>query len=295
MSRPSGSDFWVIVANFLGDRSLDVRRAMVHNLAHGVTYTYFLHTHADVLRLGLLRDELQRELARGDGSDDPQRMGERVRCVLLPRELNTDDRLCRLLRADYFLCPHDPDMGGYRLTSSGLSAERMSADDYRELVDALDPLISSRIRGLFMSSAESWARQSSHFAVVCTELEPREVHQDHDPWLRMLASYDRILAREVSMHADDCVVVRPVRNGYLLAFQRPRDAAAWARRLQFEVDWYNDQVARNASSDIPIPTHSIALGYGLVSRVLRAHGYDHVGAVIDDCIDLPLGSPKAAS
>jgi hypothetical protein len=196
-------------------------------------------------------------------------MGERVRCVLLPRELNTDDLLRRLPRADYFLCPHDPEMGGYRLTSSGLSAERMSADDYRELVDALDPLISSRIRGLFMSSAESWARQSSHFAVVCTELEPREVHQDHDPWLRMLASYDRILAREVSMHADDCVVVRPVRNGYLLAFQRPRDAAAWARRLQFEVDWYNDQVARNASSDIPIPTHSIALGYGLVSRVLR--------------------------
>jgi hypothetical protein len=45
-------------------------------------------------------------------------------------------------------------------------------------------------------------------------------------------------------------------------------------------------VAQRATSDIPIPTHSIALGYGLVSRVLRAHGYDHVGAVVDDCIEL---------
>ncbi len=62
MSAPPGGHVWVIAANFLGDSSPDVNRAMLQNLGEGVTYTYFLHTHADVLRLGLLRDELEESL-----------------------------------------------------------------------------------------------------------------------------------------------------------------------------------------------------------------------------------------
>jgi hypothetical protein len=81
-------------------------------------------------------------------------------------------------------------------------------------------------------------------------------------------------------------VVRPIRNGYLTVFDEPRDAAAWSRRLQFEVRRENQELAARSGRAISIPVHDIALGYGSVSRVLRAHGYDYVGGAIDECIVL---------
>ena len=67
---PGARHFWVIAANFLGDRSPDVKRAMIQNLAQDVTYTYFLRSHADVLRLGLLTEQLERALvAEGRAAD----------------------------------------------------------------------------------------------------------------------------------------------------------------------------------------------------------------------------------
>jgi hypothetical protein len=175
-------------------------------------------------------------------------------------------------------------MGGYALESSGSDGERVSDEDYRLLVDGLTPLLHNKARGMLLSSEEWWGRRSSSKAVVCTDLEETAVHQDHDPWLKMLMGYDKLVAREVSMHAEDCLVVRPVRNGYLVVFNEPRDAAAWAKRLQFEVERQRG-VTKRSLTDLPIPTHNIALTYGPVSRILRAHGYDHVGAPIDDCIE----------
>jgi hypothetical protein len=72
MSCPAEEDVWVIAGNFLGDRSPDVGEAVVYNLARDVRYTYFLRTHADVLRLGLLAEQLERALVAGGWS------GERV-------------------------------------------------------------------------------------------------------------------------------------------------------------------------------------------------------------------------
>jgi hypothetical protein len=288
MSCPADGHVWVIAGNFLGDRSPDVRRAMLQNLAQDVTYTYFLHTHADVLRLGLLADDLERGLlAQGCTGDKAHRsIAENVRCVLLSPELTVDDRLRDLLEADYFLCPYDEHMGGYRLDSSGVAGERISVDDLSYMVDALDPLLESKIRGLFSTSEESWAPKSFFRAIICTDLEETAVDQDQEPWRAMLAEYDRIVAREVSMHGSKCLVVRPVRNGYLVIFESPSDAAAWSRRLQFEVHRCNDEVtARNAGA-IRIPNHNISLGYGWISRVLRAHGYDYIGGAIDECMDV---------
>jgi hypothetical protein len=288
ISCPANGHVWVIAGNFLADRSPDVRRAMLENLAQDVTYTYFLHTHADVLRLGLLADDLERGLlAQGCSGDKAHRsIAQNLRCVLLSPELTVDDRLRDLLEADHFLCPYDESMGGYRLDSSGLAGERMSLDDLEYIVDALNPLLEAKVRGLFSTSEESWAPQSFFRAVICTDLEETAVDQDQEPWRAMLAEYDRIIAREVSMHGSKCLVVRPVRNGYLVIFESPSEAAAWSRRLQFEINRCNDGItARNAGA-IPIPSHNIALGYGWISRVLRAHGYDYIGGSIDDCIDV---------
>ncbi len=55
-------EFWVIAANFLGDKSPDVKNAMVQNLKRRVTYTYFVRSYADVFRLNMLRRELEDEL-----------------------------------------------------------------------------------------------------------------------------------------------------------------------------------------------------------------------------------------
>jgi hypothetical protein len=288
MSCPPNSHVWVIAGNFLGDRSPDVRRAMLQNLAEGVTYTYFLRTHADVLRLGVLANELERGLlGEGCTGDQAHRsVSENVRCVLLSPELTVDDRLRGLLNADSFVCPSDDQMGGYRLDSSGLSGERMSVDDHAYIVAALNPLLQAKVRGLFSSSEESWAPKSFFRAVICTDLEETAVDQDQEPWRAMLAEYDRIVAREVSMHGSKCLVVRPVRNGYLVVFEQPSDAAAWSRRLQFEVHRRNDEITTRSPGALTIPKHNIALGYGWISRVLRAHGYDYIGGAIDDCIDL---------
>jgi hypothetical protein len=288
MSCPANGHVWVIAGNFLGDRSPDVRRAMLQNLAQDVTYTYFLNTHADVLRLGLLAEDLEHGLlAEGCSGDKAHRsVAENVRCVLLSPELTVDDRLRDLLDADYFLCPYDERMGGYRLDSSGLAGERMSADDLSYIVEALDPLLEAKIRGLFSTSEESWAPKSFFRAVICTDLEETAVDQDQEPWRAMLAEYDRIVAREVSMHGSKCLVVRPVRNGYLVIFEHPSDAAAWSRRLQFEVHRRNHEIAIRNRGAIPIPNHNVALGYGWISRVLRAHGYDYIGGAIDECIDV---------
>jgi class 3 adenylate cyclase len=288
LACPANGHVWVIAGNFLGDRSPDVRRAMLQNLAEDVTYTYFLRTHADVLRLGLLADELERGLlAEGCSGDKAHRsVAENLRCVLLAPELTVDGHLRDLLNADCFLCPYDAQMGGYRLDSSGLSGEPMNADDLECIVTALNPLLEAKVRGLFSSSEESWAPKSFFRAVVCTDLEETAVHQDQEPWRRMLAEYDRIVASEVSMHGSKCLVVRPVRNGYLVVFEEPTDAAAWSRRLQFEVHRRNAEIAKRSPGALSIPKHNVALGYGWISRVLRAHGYDYIGGAIDDCIGL---------
>ncbi len=288
MSCPPNGHFWVIAANFFGDRNPDVRRAMVTNLSQDVTYTYFLNTYADVLRLNRLARDLESDLiARGKTADSARRsVGARVRCVLLTPELSVDDRLKRLLVDDYFLCPSHAAMGGYRLDSSGFSGERIDEDEYEYLVEALSPLLDAKIRGLFSSSDESWASKSTHKAFVCTDLEETGVDQEQGAWRSMIAAYDRIVARQVSTHGAGCVVVRPVRNGYLLVFDEPKEAAEWARRLQFDVQWRNEAIALKGSGELPIPVHNIALGHGSVTRILRAHGHDYVGGSIDECIRL---------
>jgi hypothetical protein len=287
LSCPPDGHVWVIAANFYGDQSPDVMRAMLENLRENVTYTYFLRTHADMLRLGLLVAELERGLVDEGFTGDHAReiVTDNIRCVLLSSDFPmSDQRLARLLRFDYFLRPLDPNMGGYRIESSGLSGERISEEDLRSLVDALSPLIEPTVRGTYFSSDDAWTPRLSNHAVVCTDLENATVDLGDQARLRMLGVYDRIVARQISTYGKECIVVRPVRGGYLLVFEQASEAAEWSRRLQFEIRRYNDTTAGRQGGEAAIPEQNIALGYGPVHRVLRAHGYDYVGATVDDCI-----------
>jgi class 3 adenylate cyclase len=285
-SCPPGGHIWVIAANFLGDRNPDVRRAMVRNLSQNVTYTYFLRSDADVLRLSRLASQLERDLiTRENKTADRARrvVSERVQCLLLDSGHSGDQRLKSMLADDYFLCPSHDSMGGFRLDRSGFSGERIEGDEYEYLVQTLSPLLNASISDLFSST---WESHTQHRVVACTEFEGTAVDQDQDSWRAMLRSYDYIVAGQVSMHGSSCDVVRPVRNGYLLVFEDPREAGDWAKRLQFQVQWHNQDIAKRGAREIPIPTHNIALGYGSVTRILRAHGNDYVGGSIDECIHL---------
>ena len=169
LSCPPGGHVWVIAANFYGDRSPDVKRAMLENLGRG--------RGVHVLPAHERRHAATRPVGRGartragrrrvHGRPGPAHRGENVRCVLLSPDLDVqDDRLRRLLQFDYFLCPFDHEMGGYRLESSGLSGERVDDDDMQYLCDALSPLLEPKIRGIAFSAEESWAPRSSNQTVV---------------------------------------------------------------------------------------------------------------------------------
>jgi hypothetical protein len=205
---------------------------------------------------------------------------------LLDTEHSRDPRLKDLLADDYFLCPTHETMGGFRLDASGFSGERVDDDEYEYMVQTLGPLLDTTFSDLFSSAWASRSSRSSRQVVECSELEGTAVNQDQDSWRTMLSSYDQIVAGQVSMHGAGCDVVRPVRNGYLLLFEDPRAAGDWARRLQFQLRWHNEDIAKRGVPERPIPMHNIALGYGSVTRILRAHGLDYVGGSIDECIRL---------
>ncbi len=58
--RP-GSEFRVVTGNFLGDQHVQVRDAMLQNIANKVTYKYFLRSFADLVRWIKFKDEFIKE------------------------------------------------------------------------------------------------------------------------------------------------------------------------------------------------------------------------------------------
>ena len=296
-SCPPGADFWVIAANFFGDRSPDVGAAMVENLRKKVTYTYFLRTQADGLRLGRLVAQLKqrlREIRRNEESEPlvgaDELLGRHVRCVLLPPSPAHYLPIAELLQSDYFLCPSEPSMGGYQLDEAGLTGTVVRPTDFEQLVRALSPLVEARGRGLISSPDESWqANRAGHTetkVIACTDLSPvGDATQGERS--EMLSRYDAIIAEALSMHGGNGTAVRPVHNGYLLMFERAEVAASWAKRVQFTIDLTNDELGQKVGSrSIPIPRHGIALDFGSVQQVQRAHGTDYIGPTVEKAMEL---------
>jgi hypothetical protein len=295
------TNFWVIAANFLGDKSPDVKNAMIENLKGRVSYTYFVRSYADVLRLGMLREELERELYELPGwshKSATDTVRDHVRCVLVPTKLTTgDSRMAELLRSDYFLCPDNSDVGGYRLAPWGTGGIRLDDGEVAEIVRILSPMLEQKVASLYLSSEDRWTPSEDDdpgdYCIACTDLISLADTLGHGPWRKAVAQYDRILAREISTFANEAdaanfanaEVVRPVRNGYLVIFKNPVAAVEWSKRLQLAVKSYNDALLTERSND-PVLSHRISLDRGAATQVLRAHGYDYIGGAVDDCINM---------
>ncbi|MGH3623200.1 MAG: hypothetical protein ACRDQ5_15615, partial [Sciscionella sp.] len=288
-------EFWVVAANFLGDKSPDVKNAMVQNLKRRVTYTYFVRSYADVFRLNMLRKELEDELCEtmpGGLRREAARevVSNQIRCVLLA---GIDPSLKQLLKLDYFICPRETDdkaVEGYELRRGAIGGQRIDEDQVNSIIGGLSPLLQQKVEGFYLSVPQEPWRQFDYperYAIVCTDLDSSEVTGGNKAWQQVLAIYDRIVAREVSMfqYGD---IVRPVRNGYLLVFKSVNDAAKFTKRLQSAVTWHNESSRREPSRrdrrDEKLPTHTVSLEYGLATRVLRAHGDDYIGSAIDKSI-----------
>jgi hypothetical protein len=283
-------EFWVIAANFLGDKSPDVKNAMVQNLKRKVTYTYFVRSYADVFRLNMLRNELENELCeriRGGlrREEAHEVVCKQIRCVLVS---GIDSSLKQLLEPDYFICPRGTDdraVEGYKLQRGAIGGQRIDEDQAKNIIEVLSPLLQQKVEGLYISVPQEPWRQYDYperYAIVCTDLDSSEVTGGYRSWQQVLAIYDRIVARERSMfqYGD---VVRPIRSGYLLVFKSVKDATEFAKRLQSAVKW-NNEASRRAGRDEKLPSHIVSLEYGLAMRVLRAHGDDYIGSAIDKCI-----------
>jgi TIR domain len=283
-------EFWVVAANFLGDKSPDVKNAMVQNLKRRVTYTYFVRSYADVFRLNMLRKELEDELCErmpGGLRREAARevVSKQIRCVLLS---GIDPSLKQLLKPDYFICPREVDdkaVEGYKLQRGAIGGQKIDEDQVNIIIGGLSPLLQQKVEGFYLSvPQEPWRHYDypERYAIVCTDLDSSEVTGGNRAWQQVLAIYDRIVAREVSMfqYGD---IVRPVRNGYLLVFKSVNDAVEFTKRLQSAVAWHNDS-SRRARRDEKLPSHLVSLEYGLATRVLRAHGDDYIGSAVDKSI-----------
>jgi len=284
-------EFWVIAANFLGDKSPDVKNAMVQNLRRRVTYTYFVRSYADVFRLNMLRRELEDKLCERTSDGLPREVAheivsKQIRCVLLS---DIDSSLKQLLKSDYFICPRKTDdkaeIEGYKLQRRATGGQKIAADEADKLIAALSPLLQQKVEGFYLSVPQEPWRQYDYperYAIVCTDLDSFEVAGGNKAWQQVLALYDRIVAREMSMFQYGHIV-RPVRNGYLFVFESAKDAGEFSKRLQSTVKWHNE-ASRGAGRGEKLPSHMASLEYGLAMHVLRAHGEDYIGSAIDKCI-----------
>ncbi|HJP65516.1 MAG TPA: toll/interleukin-1 receptor domain-containing protein [Actinomycetota bacterium] len=283
-------EFWVVAASFLGDKSPDVKNAMVQNLRNGVTYTYFVRSYADVFRLNMLRNELEKELCerlpgRISRLVAEEKVRNQIRCVLL-HDIHAS--LKQLLEPDYFICPRaseERDVEGYELKRGAIGGEKLEDAQVTKIIEGLQPLLQQKIEAFFLSvPQEPWRPfdDPENYAVVCTDLDGSRVPGGFTEWQEVLALYDQIVARQVSMFRSGDVV-RPVRNGYLLVFKTLKDAADFAKRLESSIDWHNEASRREVGRD-RLPPQTIALEYGTATRVLRAHGDDYIGPAVEACI-----------
>ena len=76
--------------------------------------------------------------------------------------------------------------------------------------------------------------------------------------------------------------MRPV---YLLNFEQAGDALRCAQRLQRAIHIHNARIPPSRES-LNIPPHRIALDFGFVTPVLRAHGFDYAGKTLSRCARL---------
>jgi class 3 adenylate cyclase len=146
------------------------------------------------------------------------------------------------------------------------------------MVSLLLPLTKRGSQGILLPRLDP---SGSSVAVAYTDLEKSfETMQRVGPqrWEEILASYDKIVASEVSKIGGE--VVKALGDGYLLVFRDSGAAFRCARRLQRRIEERNDAVE---DPNRHIPRQRIGLDYGHVTWVERSHGYDVGGHILSRC------------
>jgi class 3 adenylate cyclase len=279
-SFPTLKHFWGIAPNFLGDTNPDIHDAMLFNLRErGTIYTYFLHSFADLQRLRDFTTRLERELGRGD-------LSEQIKPVLLwdrPGEKASEGSIRNELFIANPLLKERKE--GYRIirNSNGSVTRglRLSKNECEKAVALLRPLLDRPVQGIRPPALHKG--EEIGLAIAYTDLEDSVKTMHETPastWDQMLETYDRLVATEASKVGGD--VIKALGDGYLLSFTTPRAAFDFAIRIQKALDHYNAHMETH-NPEARVPKQRMALDYGQVRRVERSHGYDLSGVALSRC------------
>lgn len=291
--HPSLSKFWVIAPNFLGDIDEDFRRAMIRNFNRDVEYTYFLHSFADVQRLR----HFAQSLAETEGITY---ISDLIKVVLLDIDVHEGIAANKILNGEFFIAnpplygTHQnmwPNTQGYKLSRSRdrertiTGGRKMVAGEIEDIVRKLQPLLDNEVQGMRVPISDD-ADSTFGRAVIYTDLSGSTQLQEKwgdDAWAQVLLEYDFIVANEVSKLGGE--VVKNLGDGYILIFDRADVALRCAQRLQRALHEHNSKIQIGQPLSF-IPLQKIALDFGPVSRVMRAHGFDFAGKALSRCARL---------
>lgn len=267
--------FWVVAGNFLGDRN-EFYQAMVQNLWKGVEYTYFLRSHADLQRLRQLTKRLSSEVPLAH---------KHINAILL--KTNGLQSETGSSQGEYFIAnPHLEITEAYELVrwedKQINGAMLIKSTEISRLTTELRNLIhpTNEVQGWSVPIRET-QRQVAR-AVIYTDLKGSTTLQERlgdTKWECVLLEYDLIVAEQVSLFQGE--VVKNLGDGYLLFFEQTGNALLCARQLQEAISKKNAPLAPD--SEKRIPPHRIALDFGSVTKVLRAHGPDYTGMTLSRC------------
>lgn len=275
-SLPRDGNFWVVAANFAGDVSKDVERAMVQNLREHVEYKYFLKSHADALRLARFVERLQLEIPDVNIYDCVQ--------AVLPRASKRgydehDSKDC------FIAFPTASPPVGYEIARGrdGLVTHGRLLDD-----DAIDRL-TTRLGSLASdtkSKIDLRLRPGNphEVAIACTKLTCYAellFQGGMDAFKPIVTDYDCLLAEEVSRASGQ--VTQSFLDGYMTRFSEPAHALFCMASLQ----------SRVRQTKTFMNSHFIALDWGRVRWVIRAQGHELLGASPVRCREVLLKSKES--
>lgn len=281
---PNLRDFWVVTPNFLGDKNTDIENAMLRNLGprSGATYTYFIRSIADYRRL----QNFVQSLSQNTQVDD---VYGKIKAVMVVEDISRRDDVDTVFRDGGCFIANPlsaldtstvDDADGYLLVRSEtnpgeiVGAKLMDYAHLKQIVRLLKPLTETHsVQGLQMNLSQQ-KPEPMRGAIVC--LETKELMQlindiEEKSNAETLQHYDLAIASVVSQLGGQ--VARSIERGYLIILPNVKAAIPCAQEL------VSFAKAKSVSQ-------KIAIDFGDVWKVMRAHGNDYCGRRVSRCREL---------